>query len=128
MVNIMFLGVHRFKPAGIFASSTGAREGETVSLKCTVPDINSNDSLHVYLCKNGVGQRMERLSRDNEAIFSLTNVTVQDSGKYSCVYTSYKIKYNEVNSTGIDFIFIQISDRSPTGTYARFFFYFIFFY
>lgn len=86
-----------------------------MSLKCTVHDADSTESLHVFLCKNGVGDRMEKLSRDGEAIFSLTNVTLQDSGNYSCVYSNGKLKYSEVNSTGEGSIFIQIQSSPHTS-------------
>lgn len=84
-----------------------------MSLKCSVRDANSAVNLNVYLCKNGVGDRMEKLT-DGEASFTLTNVTLQDTGNYSCVYTHRKLKYNEVNSTGEYSIFIRI--QSSLGT------------
>ncbi|KAG5264066.1 hypothetical protein AALO_G00271750 [Alosa alosa] len=103
--------LYTFKPAQVFASTESPIEGGDVTLKCGVSGGNSPESLHMYLCKNGVGVQMERLSDGVDAIFTLTNVTSRDSGNYSCVYDYKKIPYSEVNSTGKDSISIQVQSE-----------------
>ncbi|XP_036441616.1 uncharacterized protein LOC118818463 isoform X2 [Colossoma macropomum] len=89
-----------FQPADIFVSPT-VKAGDNVTLKCSIFDKSvSGDQLHMYLCKNGVGLMMEPLGKKDEHVFILRNVSVLDSGKYSCVYSIDKYPLNDVSTSG----------------------------
>ena len=75
-------------------------------LKCSIFDnIVSSNQLHMYLFKNGVGVMMELLGERNgdkdEHIFILRNVSVLDSGNYSCVYSLKKHPLKNMNASAI---------------------------
>ncbi|CAB1339485.1 unnamed protein product, partial [Coregonus sp. 'balchen'] len=95
-------------PAKIFGPSNVA-EGVKVHLKCSTTGIRGHqDNVNVYLCKNGVGIRIAALDNsEDETIFTMKDVTKEDSGNYSCVYIRDKLLPDQVNSTG-DYLVFQV--------------------
>nr|XP_014030874.1 unnamed protein product [Salmo salar] len=96
-------------PAKIFGPSN-VTEGEKVNFKCSTTGIRGpEDKLHFYLCKNGVGMKMKVLEKgENDAIFTMKNVTREDSGNYSCVYTRDKPVPSHLKSTGENLIVFHV--------------------
>ncbi|KAI4876469.1 hypothetical protein NFI96_017396, partial [Prochilodus magdalenae] len=101
-----------FRPAEIFGPPR-VKVGGNIQLKCNSFDKSeSSDNLHMYLCKNGVGVMMEPLGKKDDYTFILRNVSVQDSGNYSCVYSLTKYTLKNVSTSGHKTIQVQITDDS----------------
>ncbi|KAI4888516.1 hypothetical protein NFI96_025440 [Prochilodus magdalenae] len=101
-----------FRPAKIFGNPL-VKVGENIELKCIIFDKSKpSDRLHMYLCKNGVGVRMGPLEQSDEHTFILRNISEQDSGNYSCVYSPKKYTSNDVRASGQKTIQVQVTDAS----------------
>ncbi|KAF5908678.1 immunoglobulin superfamily member 1-like isoform X2, partial [Clarias magur] len=99
-------------PAQIFGPTT-AKVGETLTLKCSFPNIQSTDTeVQVYLCKNGVGERLDLLAKNDEHIFNLRDVSLRDSGNYSCMYSFTKYPPRNVTGQRNNSIHVQVTDFS----------------
>nr|XP_029492849.1 uncharacterized protein LOC115111109 [Oncorhynchus nerka] len=96
-------------PAKIFGPSN-VTEGVNVHFKCSITGIRGpEDKVNVYLCKNGVGIRIAKLEKgENDAIFTMKDVTREDSGNYSCVYTRDKPVPSHLKSTGENLIVFHV--------------------
>ncbi|XP_066541602.1 uncharacterized protein [Hoplias malabaricus] len=95
-------------PADIFGSTT-VKAGENITLKCSIIGKNVASKLyHMYLCKNGAGVRIEQLQNKEDFMFVLGNVSVLDSGNYSCVYSEKKIYAKNVTASGQRSIYVQV--------------------
>ncbi|XP_071237307.1 uncharacterized protein [Salvelinus alpinus] len=103
-------------PAKIFGPSN-VTEGVTIDFKCSTTGIREpEDKLHFYLCKNGVGIRIAALEKgEDDTIFTMKNVTREDSGNYSCVYTRDKPVTSQVNSTGENLLVFQVDGERKEG-------------
>ncbi|KAI4899690.1 hypothetical protein NFI96_025337 [Prochilodus magdalenae] len=100
-----------FREAEIFGPPH-VKVGENIELKCIIFErSNSSDKRHMYLCKNGVGVRMEPLGKRDEYTFILKNVAVRDSGSYSCVYSLNKYSLNNVRASGQKTIQVQVTGK-----------------
>ncbi|XP_053533835.1 uncharacterized protein LOC108261657 [Ictalurus punctatus] len=96
-------------PAQIFGPST-AKVGENLELKCLISNIqSSNTEIHMYLCKNGVGERLELLVNKDEHTFTLRNISLRDSGTYSCVYSFTKYLPENVTGSGMNSIHVRVT-------------------
>ncbi|XP_066540398.1 immunoglobulin superfamily member 1-like [Hoplias malabaricus] len=96
-------------PADIFGITT-VKAGEDLKLKCCIFDKTmSSNVFHVYLCKNGVGVKMEPCGKKENHTFILTNVSVQDSGNYSCVYSLKEFPLNAITASGERSIYVQVT-------------------
>lgn len=96
-------------PAIIRAPTTMAKEGDGVTMECSISDTKTSDhALNIYLCKDGVGLSMKWLIGENVTSFSVDNFTDMNSGSYSCVYSTEKMTVNEVACTGFNSILIQL--------------------
>ncbi|KAI4901528.1 hypothetical protein NFI96_009954 [Prochilodus magdalenae] len=83
------------QPADIYGIPTVNVGGE-MKLKCsTFGRHPSSGEVIMYLCKNGVGVKMELLEQKDEHTFIFKNVSEQDSGNYSCVYSLNKYTPNK---------------------------------
>ncbi|KAL7878412.1 hypothetical protein AOLI_G00093860 [Acnodon oligacanthus] len=96
-----------FRPARILGSST-AKPGGDIYLRCVIFD-STESSHHMYLCKNSVGVRLKVLGNNDEHTFILRNVSVLDSGNYTCVYSLNKYIPDEVTASGYNTIHIQVT-------------------
>ncbi|KAI4894827.1 hypothetical protein NFI96_005975 [Prochilodus magdalenae] len=65
----------------------------------------------MYLYKNGVGVKMGLLGQKDEHTFILRNVSVLDSGNYSCVYSLTKHLPGNVRTPGHKSIQVQVTDE-----------------
>ncbi|XP_076147762.1 uncharacterized protein LOC143132250 [Alosa pseudoharengus] len=98
-------------PALISASTTSVKEGDSVTLKCSISDAKISEyPQNMYLCKDGVGIRMQILMQENVPSFALDNFTSMDSGKYSCVHSTKKVPPKDVHSTGKNSVVIKLHD------------------
>ncbi|CAB1339484.1 unnamed protein product, partial [Coregonus sp. 'balchen'] len=93
----------------LFGSKSYVGKGDTLDLKCSISDIKRSwDKVHVYICKNGVGMKMKVLEKgEDDTIFTMKDVTKEDSGNYSCVYTRDKLIPSHVFSSGKNLVAIQ---------------------
>lgn len=107
-VNV-FIQILDFSPAEIFSSDTEVWDGQTLELRCAIFQNNDDHSgeLHMYLCKNGAGIKMDVLTDTQETIFVLENVDKDDSGSYSCVYSKHRHQPWKVTAVG-NSIFIHV--------------------
>ncbi|XP_076148783.1 uncharacterized protein LOC143132844 [Alosa pseudoharengus] len=96
-------------PAEIFARESKVVEGDSLELRC-IFHTKLRGELHMYLCKNGVGIRMEILLNTQETTFKIPDVKKEDSGNYSCVYSEVKHAANTLTAVGTNSIFIQVKD------------------
>ncbi|XP_029623155.1 uncharacterized protein LOC115203021 isoform X2 [Salmo trutta] len=103
-------------PAKIFGPSS-VTEGVNVTFKCSTTGIKEpEDKFNFYLCKNGVGIRIMLLEKlVDDAIFTMKDVTREDSGNYSCVYTRDKPVPSQVISTGENLVFFQVDGEQKEG-------------
>ncbi|XP_037395706.1 uncharacterized protein LOC108431287 isoform X2 [Pygocentrus nattereri] len=106
-----------FWPAEIFGSPT-VKVGENMQLQCIDFDQSvSSNQLHLYLLKNGAGVMMELLGERHEHKFTVKNVSVLDSGKYSCVFSLTKYPLKSLNASalkpGQKTIQVQVTDGHP---------------
>ncbi|KAL7878416.1 hypothetical protein AOLI_G00093900 [Acnodon oligacanthus] len=109
-----------FWPAEIFGRPT-VKAGENMQLNCIDFDKRgSNKQLHLYLLKNGAGVIMELLRERHEHIFTVINVSVLDSGNYSCVFSLTKYPLKNLNASalkpGQKTIQVQVIDNSSPIT------------
>ena len=78
------------------------KAGGDMQLKCVIVDkTESSSQILMYLCKNAVGIRIKALGNENQHIFILRNVSVLDSGNYSCVYSLKKHPLKNMNASAI---------------------------
>ncbi|CAB1339520.1 unnamed protein product, partial [Coregonus sp. 'balchen'] len=108
--NSAFLQVNAVYPAKLFGSKSHVGKGDTLDLKCRISGIKRSwDKVHVYICKNGVGMRMKVLEKgEYDTSFTMKDVTKEDSGNYSCVYTRDKLVPSHVFSSGKNLVAIQV--------------------
>lgn len=111
MLKYSFLYVLDFRVARIFLKETQVFEGDNVHVKCAVFD-NTHKSLHIYLCKNGIGVIMDA-TEQNEVLFTLRLVRREDSGNYSCVYSIKKYPPKHASSTNASLVIIQVQGNVP---------------
>ncbi|KAL6478704.1 hypothetical protein MHYP_G00121370 [Metynnis hypsauchen] len=105
-----------FLSALIFGSPT-VQAGGDMQLKCVIVEKSeSGRQILMYLCKNAVGMRIKALGNENQHIFILRNVSVLDSGNYSCVCSLYKHFPKNVTASGYNTIQVQVADVSTAKT------------
>ncbi|KAI4883585.1 hypothetical protein NFI96_033205, partial [Prochilodus magdalenae] len=106
------------RPAHIVGSTT-VKSGENIQLKCSISDRRgTSNQLHMYLCKDRAGVRMEMPGKDQHT-FILKDVSVLDSGSYSCVYSFKKYPLNNVCISGIKSVRVQVTDDGPAFRYYK---------
>nr|XP_046205452.1 uncharacterized protein LOC124035783 isoform X2 [Oncorhynchus gorbuscha] len=103
-------------PAKIFGPSS-VTEGVNIHFKCSTTGIRGpEDKFNFYLCKNGVGIKITLLEKgEDDAIFEMKNVTREDSGNYSCVYTRYKLVPSHLRSIGDNLVVFQVDGEQKEG-------------
>ncbi|XP_029577520.1 uncharacterized protein LOC115167329 isoform X2 [Salmo trutta] len=101
-------------PAMLFGSKAQVRKGDTIDLKCNISGIiRFWDKVHVYIYKNGVEMAMKVLEKgEDDAIFTMKDVTREDSGNYSCVYTRDKLLLDQVKSAGKNLVAICVYEEA----------------
>ncbi|KAL2077522.1 hypothetical protein ACEWY4_027026 [Coilia grayii] len=104
-----------FYPGKLFATRTTAKEGQSLTLKCSFHGVGSSKGKHIYFCKDGIGVGMDIL-HGSDAEFTLRRLTQQDSGNYSCVYSEIKTTPSNVSAVGDNSIYIQILPQTASTT------------
>ncbi|XP_036440687.1 uncharacterized protein LOC118817838 [Colossoma macropomum] len=112
MISVASMQDH-FWGAEIIGKGT-VNAGEDLQLKCSNFDKHaSKDQTNIYLCKDGVGMMLELLVKKDELIFTLRNVSVLDSGNYSCVYSLNKYPPKNVTASGKNSVYVQVIGVKP---------------
>ncbi|XP_063045878.1 uncharacterized protein LOC134439898 [Engraulis encrasicolus] len=109
-----------FKSADIFSTAPEVLEGGVLQLRCAIFQTTDNHrrELHMYLCKDGVGNRMDIVKGEKETVFKVEGVE-ENTGNYSCVYSIPKHPLPEVNCTSEKSVFILVKGTetdAPTTT------------
>ena len=99
-----------FHPVNIFGNTT-VKAGENIQFKCTISGKREFGNIYMYLCRNGAGVMMELLKDKDEHTFILRNVSLLDSGNYSCVYSLNKHPPNYVRTSGHDSIQVYVTGK-----------------
>lgn len=94
--------------ATIYQKNAIMLEDGIVDLICIGIDVKPLGALHMYLCKNGIGVSMKVAHYREHVQFRLTQVTREDSGNYSCIYSAKKLHPNNVSSANENYIFIDV--------------------
>ncbi|KAL7878415.1 hypothetical protein AOLI_G00093890 [Acnodon oligacanthus] len=97
------------------------KAGDDLLLKCSNFNKHaSSGQINIYLCKDGAGVMLELLGKKDEVIFTLKNVSVQDSGNYSCVYSLNKYPPKNVSASGRNSVHVQVIGVTPTNSEKNF--------
>ncbi|KAI4901535.1 hypothetical protein NFI96_033138, partial [Prochilodus magdalenae] len=99
-------------PAKITAAQSSLRQGENLTLTCSTTVNQSCAEVYVYLCLNGIGKISRTVTCSINLVtetFLLTNVKQEDSGNYSCVYSTSNHSLSEVNKTGGNTVRINVT-------------------
>lgn len=63
----------------------------------------------MYLCKDGLGIMKRKLKQDpTDVMFTISRVSFNDSGNYSCVYSMHDHPLTSVTKKGVKTIHIQV--------------------
>ncbi|XP_062380755.1 uncharacterized protein LOC134068947 isoform X2 [Sardina pilchardus] len=110
-----------FNPAVIFSHATELLEGDILQIKCMIPVTEETQGqLCIYLCKDGIGTRMERLTKSKSTQeFNVQQVAIKDSGNYSCVWSTKKHFVQNVTAEGHNTVFIQVREFGLGSIYLR---------
>ncbi|XP_037396144.1 uncharacterized protein LOC119263739 isoform X1 [Pygocentrus nattereri] len=111
--NSASLEVSDILPAKITAAKSSLREGEGLTLTCSITGHQSCSEVYVYLCLNGIGNRNRTVNcniKSTTTTFLLKNVKQQQSGNYSCVYSTSNYSLSEVRKTGENSIYVEVHD------------------
>ncbi|XP_036441222.1 uncharacterized protein LOC118818163 [Colossoma macropomum] len=109
--NSVSLDVFDILPAKITGAQSSLREGEDLTLTCSITGHQSCTEVYVYLCLNGIGTSTRTVNCSIDSItttFLLNNVKQQHSGNYSCVYSTFNYSLNEVRTTGENSICVEV--------------------
>ncbi|KAM9481105.1 uncharacterized protein Hap1MRO34_008892 isoform 2-T2 [Clarias gariepinus] len=102
-------------PATIKAPKTSVKKEETLTLSCTFKKYKNCTQVYVYLCFNGIGNSKKQVICSDVIIsttFDFSDISEKNSGNYSCVYSASNYSLSEVNTTGENTIFVQITNDS----------------
>ncbi|XP_036440686.1 uncharacterized protein LOC118817837 [Colossoma macropomum] len=91
-------------PAKITGSKSSLREGEDLTLTCSITVNIDCIEIYVYLCLNGTGNSIRTANCSSNSFsttFLLSNVEQQHSGSYSCVYSisNYSLSESSLPAT-----------------------------
>ncbi|XP_017321956.3 uncharacterized protein LOC108264701 [Ictalurus punctatus] len=95
-------------PARIYAVKNSGKLEFTCSTHGMKETFEKNSNLYIYLCRNGTGIAMKSDCQD--VTFIIDDITKDDTGDYSCVFSSYKYDPEDVRGNGINSIFITVND------------------
>ncbi|KAL2077409.1 hypothetical protein ACEWY4_026913 [Coilia grayii] len=106
----VFLQVKEFLSAKMYVRNSIIFEGDSVSLVCTGIGTETHQTLHMYLCKNGIGVSTEVAQGKEGVQFTLKRITRKDSGNYSCVYSFKKYHLVNISSINENSILVQVEE------------------
>ncbi|KAL7878413.1 hypothetical protein AOLI_G00093870 [Acnodon oligacanthus] len=98
-IQVQVTGIQLIKSAVLRSGRTIVKKGEDIELTCSISAPDKPQILHVFLCKDGLGKIYKSLYNQPYSHFSIKNVNLEDSGVYSCMYSSEKYDVSEVNDT-----------------------------
>lgn len=84
-------------------------EGNIAAFKCK-GDTATGSTIYMYLFKNGEIVKMHATTDD--AIFYFTNLTVEDSGSYTCLYAKDRHNVTKTNATGHSSVSLEVLGRT----------------
>ncbi|KAK2848348.1 hypothetical protein Q7C36_010030 [Tachysurus vachellii] len=103
----------RLRPAYIYnAGVTKVKESENITFKCRNPN-KTESAFHMYLFKNNEKFKMNRIedTKSDDTVFLLTNLTVEHSGSYTCLYSVEKLSVIKTNETGLNSVSLEVWAR-----------------
>ncbi|KAL6478705.1 hypothetical protein MHYP_G00121380 [Metynnis hypsauchen] len=97
-IQVQVTGIHLVKSAVIQSGRSTVRKGEDIGLTCSISE-SEPQLLYIYICKDGLGKTPRTVYNQSYAHFSIKNVSLEDSGVYSCVYSAQKYDVSEIIDT-----------------------------
>ncbi|XP_027015178.2 uncharacterized protein LOC113650820 isoform X2 [Tachysurus fulvidraco] len=100
----------RLHPAYIYNGGvTKVKESESITFKCSTFNITVNiTEIHMYLFKNSERFMMKDIEKKDDTTFPLTNLTVEHSGLYTCLYSEKKLNVSKTNATGHNSVSLDV--------------------
>lgn len=105
----LFLCLGEIFPARISGKPHSLREGDNLTLTCSISVNRNCTDVYVHLCLNGNGTSSRLVKCGTGVIsttFFLSNVKQEHTGKYSCVYSISN--YSFIKATGENTIYIEV--------------------
>lgn len=95
--------------AKIFTNQRTVRENSELTLRCSTFGSTKDTLAYFYLCKDGLGIIKKRVKQDQaDAMFTISRVSLNDSGNYSCVYSTHDHPLTSVTKEGVKAIQILV--------------------
>lgn len=98
-----------FEVANISVRKTHIFVGDNMSIICAVSETQTEKPLYMYLCKNGAGVSMKIAQAKEEVNFTFNQVRREDSGNYSCVYSTKECHPGNISLTHEIYTTIQVT-------------------
>ncbi|XP_058244197.1 uncharacterized protein LOC131352246 [Hemibagrus wyckioides] len=98
-------------PARIYNGGvTKVNEGENITLKCVADNLKENNIIYMYLFKNGERVMLQAIDATTEydSVFILTQLTVEHSGWYTCLYSEEDLRVSKTNATGHKSVSLEV--------------------
>ncbi|KAG7332988.1 hypothetical protein KOW79_003123 [Hemibagrus wyckioides] len=109
----------RLSPARIYNGGvTKVNESENVTFKCKADNIKENTSIiYMYLFKHGETVVLQAINATTEydTVFTLTNITVEHSGCYTCLYSEEDLRVSRTNATGHNSVSLEVLSKILPG-------------
>lgn len=109
MKKIIFAFGLDFGSARISVENAHVFEGKSMNLTCETDETqHAHKAMYMYLCKDGVGISKRKVHSYEEKVFTVTHVRKEDTGRYSCVYSTKEYDLRDVWSTNKNSVIIQV--------------------
>ncbi|KAL2077407.1 hypothetical protein ACEWY4_026911 [Coilia grayii] len=115
----IIIHVNDFEVANVFITNPLITEGDSVDIVCFVPERKRQNTFHVYLCKDRFGVNILAVHGSGEAFFTLTQVKVEDSGNYNCLFSIKQHPYQRVTSTKENSMTLKVTGFRPAEIFSR---------
>lgn len=88
-------------PVKILARQRTVREGSDLYVTCSIFGQKKYPSFYVYLLKDGQGFRKSKQEQAlDDALFIISNLHLDHSGNYSCLYSTTNYSLSDVEGKG----------------------------
>uniref|UniRef100_A0A3B3Y2N1 Ig-like domain-containing protein n=1 Tax=Poecilia mexicana TaxID=48701 RepID=A0A3B3Y2N1_9TELE len=92
-------------PAKILIRQRTISEGSDLYVTCSIFGQKKYPSFYVYLLKDGQGfQKLELRKNVDDVLFTISNVHLNHSGNYSCLYSTTNYNPSHVERKGQDIV------------------------
>lgn len=98
-----------FVPVKILTDQKNISENSDLYVTCSTFGLKKNTSVYLYLCKNDIwiDHRKQKEDRD-DTLFIIRNVSLNHSGKYSCVFSIKNDLHPKAPMRGLNVIQILV--------------------